>query len=155
MIQNLMFGNEKQQLEVVKILRQHLSNDPDLFVDILGGIVPKFVEFLKDGSIKLQFEAAWALTNIASGNSLQTKCVVDNTALPALFKLLSSPCENVQEQAVWCLGNIVADGPEYRDLALDHGFLAPLLQYVFNEIKRTFWLILLKKILFFFHFLDF
>ena len=149
MIQNLMFGTIRQQLEVMKVFRQHASKQPDLFVDIFRGIVPKFVEFLKGGNINLQFEAGWALSCITAGNSSQTKCVIDAGALPVLINFLSSPWEKLQTEAVWCLGNIAGDGPECRDLVLDHGFLAPLLQYVFNEMKRTSWLILEKKKIFF------
>ena len=137
MIQNFMFGDEKQQLEVIKYFRQLLFKEPDLFVDILGGIAPKFVEFLKDGSINHQFEAAWALSNIAVGNSFQTSCVVDAGALPVLIHLLSSPSENVQKEAFWCLGNIAADCPECRDLVLDHDILSSLSQYVFNKMERS------------------
>ncbi|XP_028401345.1 importin subunit alpha-3-like [Dendronephthya gigantea] len=140
-VDNAGSDDPKIQLQAVQAARKLLSRDRNPPIDELieSGILPILVGCLsKEEQSSLQFEAAWALTNIASGTSRQTQAVVHAGAVPYFMKLLYSPHQNVCEQAVWALGNIIGDGPQLRDFVIQHGVVAPLLQFVNPSVPLTF-----------------
>lgn len=129
------------KLNAVQAARKLLSSDKNPPIDqiIEANMLPILVDCLdKDEQPALQFEAAWALTNIASGSSPQTQSVVLAGAVEHFLRLLRSPHQNVCEQAVWALGNIIGDGPQCRDLVIKLGVVEPLLKFISPNIPMSF-----------------
>eukprot|EP01062_Namystynia_karyoxenos_P007857 TRINITY_DN1277_c0_g1_i5.p2 TRINITY_DN1277_c0_g1~~TRINITY_DN1277_c0_g1_i5.p2 ORF type:complete len:538 (+),score=207.14 TRINITY_DN1277_c0_g1_i5:95-1708(+) len=122
-------------LPAVHVIRKMLSREHNPPIDgvIQAGCVPQLVKLLEcHDTPGIQFEAAWALTNIASGTSAQCDSVIRSGACPQFVALMDSPNDDVREQAVWALGNIAGDSANCRDLVISTGALDKIINIILS-----------------------
>lgn len=113
-----------------------VENNPPVNEVLDSGALPFLINMLSLVDMPLvQFEAAWALTNIASTD--KTAVVVDAGAIPPLVQLLSSASPDVREQSAWCLGNIAGDSTALRDVVLTSNALQPLVLNITQPASKS------------------
>ena len=107
------------QLNKTQLLRRALvkfnplvEHNPPIQQVVESGVVPRLVEFLdQDHNPPLQYEAARALTNIASGTVDHKRCLADAGAVPAFVRLLTSPNKRFRGRVLRALSRL-SDGPD-------------------------------------------
>ncbi|XP_053621835.1 importin subunit alpha-5-like [Plodia interpunctella] len=138
-VQGLRSADVSTQTISARSARRMLSREqnPPISVMVSAGVIKPLVDALdREDCGDLQFEAAWALTNIASGTHDHTMAVVEGGAIPKLVYLLSRGGV-VGEQSAWALGNIAGDGAATRDAVLQGGALPALLPLLTTNTPLT------------------
>lgn len=124
----------------VLMVRKLLSvnENPPIQSVVDAGIVPRLVSLLpRDDWVELQFEAAWAVSNVASGTQQHTHLVIQLEAVPQFVRLLESPSEEVREQATWAIGNIAGDSADCRNYILSLGAMNLLIKAIGIPVSKV------------------
>lgn len=95
------------------------SKDPPIHKIIDSGVLLYIFRWInRHDAPRLQYECAWIVTNITSGDQTDCDIIVNRGFLPILVSLLESQDKLVREQAMWALGNISANSVQHRDLLI-------------------------------------
>ncbi|KAH0454444.1 hypothetical protein IEQ34_016368 [Dendrobium chrysotoxum] len=125
----------ERKVDMLRALRHLLSKTeiPPIDAAIRAGVIPALVQCLSFGSEDDQLlEAAWCLTNIAAGESEETKSLLPS--LPLLIAHLGEKSSlPVAEQCAWALGNVAGEGEELRNILLAQGALIPLARLMVSD----------------------
>lgn len=140
-VQLVMQGQTQEEvLQGTLMIRKLLSvqKDPPYDAVTQSGVVPKVVELLDMSDFpQLQFEAAWALTNIAAGTTENTHLLVKCGCVPRFVALLHSPSADCRDQGAWAIGNLAGEGAACRDEALANNAMPGLLNLLANPQEEV------------------
>eukprot|EP01084_Bolivina_argentea_P060591 110690_1 len=114
----------------IRILLSSPKVEPPYGSIMSADIVPLLLSFFKhDKNEKLQFEAAWAVTNLCSATTEVCNFVCQHNAIRAFEHLLTTTKHfEIMEQAVWGLGNIAGESQSLRNMILKDGIFEFLLE---------------------------
>lgn len=132
--------NEDDHLLAAQGFRKVLSleHNPPIQELIDVGVLPFLIDWIQKFDFpQLQYESAWAITNIASGTHHHCQVIVEKGCVPLLIQMMNSTNEEVREQAVWALGNIGGDASHCRDIILQNQGLPLLIKCLQATTKHT------------------
>ena len=108
-------------------------------IHIPTDVIHKILTFVKlNDQPELQFEAVYAIANIISENSVLIPEVMKTQTVESLVAFLATSNAKLAEQAVLALGNIAAEGPDYRDHIIKCGAMEPLLALITPQTPLDF-----------------
>jgi len=133
-----MASEGSEPLLAASSLRKLLSvqADPPIQQVIDAGFLPQLLGWMQRSDLPaFQYEACWALTNIASGSHEHAEALVQRGIVPLIYMLLESADVDVREQAAGLTANITRDSAKVRDAVLQTAGLSRLLK-VLSECPR-------------------
>lgn len=119
--------SDKNNLNNLKILRKAFSQGSEMIGAFLKeeNSLRALVGHLTCNNAEFQLEAAWCITNLATGVHEDTLKVLKASAA-YLITYLSGQNVQLQDQCAWALGNFSGDSQECRDILRAQGIVVPM-----------------------------
>ena len=114
-------------LNTLRSLRRAFAQGSE-FISVFLGVeqsLRSLVGHLTGNNPDLQLEAAWCVTNLASGTHEDTLKVLKASA-PYLITYLSGHNIELQDQCAWALGNMSGDSCQCREILQVQGIVLPM-----------------------------
>lgn len=111
----------QEQLGVLVKIRNIVTLDPGLMLQDQS--LGKVIEIMTGNEFPmLQHEALWIITNLSGSHHDNVKTLISYNIISILVNLLDNTSCKIEckEQAIWALGNIAGDCPEYRKMIYNH-----------------------------------
>ena len=119
--------SDKNNLNTLKSLRKAFGQGSELISAFLtaDNSLRAIVDHLSCSDTELQLEAAWCITNLATGMHEDTMKVLKASS-SYLITYLSGQNVQLQDQCAWALGNLAGDSQECRDILRAQGIIVPM-----------------------------
>ena len=119
--------SDDKMIEYLRNLRKAFTQGSQLISSFLGveQSLRAMVGHLTGRNAQLQLEAAWCITNMATGSHEDT-VVVTKASAPYLITFLSGSNVLLQDQCAWALGNMAGDSLECREILTAQGIIPPM-----------------------------
>lgn len=131
-------GDLMQKHTGIILLRKCLTQQNTPIQQVIDlGVVPYLVNMIQDDTNPhLQIEATWCITNLAVGDTNQTRTLVQKGVIQIYVQMLRKQNTLLLEQIVWGIGNISGDCIEFRDMVIKSGAMINLVS-LYEKIKDS------------------
>jgi len=138
-IKTLSSDNQLEQYYGLVAIRKLLTLPQD---PLIGEIIDKSVVFALVNTLdhklpEFVFEAIVCICSITSGTSDQIKSITSKGAQKKLIPLCDSQFIEIQEQAIWGVGNLSSENAQLRDQLVKEGALNKILFYLKNAERKS------------------
>ncbi|XP_020615337.1 importin subunit alpha-9-like [Orbicella faveolata] len=130
--------SDKNILNSLKSLRKAFTQGSELISAFLAvdNSLRALVGHLTGNNAQLQLEAAWCITNLATGVHDDTMKVLKASAA-YLITYLSGQNVQLQDQCAWALGNFSGDSQECREILRAQGIIVPMVKLLKSPISTV------------------